>query len=124
MNTPDEIIAVVQAFKDGKQIQARYRNEEWVDLCAPTWEFSRLEYRVKPESKRRWYTVKELLALGAVLVRRVGTDAVSMARADILHGRPVILNPRSLAWHITSNNFHDFEVSTDGENWEPMGVVE
>lgn len=51
--TTDEMIAVIQAYKDGKQIQ--YRNLQpgagWNDVSpdGPAWCFNEVEYRVKPE---------------------------------------------------------------------------
>ena len=57
-----EIIAIVQAHIEGKQIQYYNDNEhEWRD-CAnnkPCWEFSTTKYRVKPESKVRPYKDRE-----------------------------------------------------------------
>ena len=51
--TPDEMIEVVQAFKDGKEIQARYRspldNEPWESVKDPFWNFSIFDYRAKPD---------------------------------------------------------------------------
>lgn len=47
--TPDEMISVIRAFKEGKVIQ--YTNSEgyWVDCTAtPVWNFNQSLYRVKP----------------------------------------------------------------------------
>lgn len=61
MMTDDEIIAVVKAHKEGKQIQAAifgFEHEEasWHDTPNPCWDFRNLYYRVKPESRkpREW----------------------------------------------------------------------
>ena len=51
--THDEMIAVIQAHKDGKRVQWRNRGSEqneWRDATPPTFSFGELEYRVKPES--------------------------------------------------------------------------
>lgn len=56
--TDKEIIAVIQAHIEGKQIQFRYENSlEWLDCTdnKPSWDFSSYDYRVKPESKTRPY---------------------------------------------------------------------
>ncbi len=55
-NTPDEIIALMQAFKDGKKIICRYIGSS---LCIPTiwmpaqepplWNFAQHRYEVKKE---------------------------------------------------------------------------
>jgi hypothetical protein len=53
--THDEIIQVVQAHKDGKVIQYRRMAQDgWVLASTPTWNFSELDYRVKPMPKEYW----------------------------------------------------------------------
>ena len=50
--THDEIIAVVQAHKNGKQIQCKARNTAiWGDAGCPNWAFHNTDYRVKPEPR-------------------------------------------------------------------------
>lgn len=53
--THDEIIAVVQAHKEGKVIQSKLRRKEleWYDT-APSWDFHNFDYRVKPEPREWW----------------------------------------------------------------------
>jgi hypothetical protein len=49
--TPDEIIEVVTAFRDGKEIEYEYCREipsEWITTTLPAWNFSDFRYRVKP----------------------------------------------------------------------------
>lgn len=56
----DEIIAVVQAHKEGKQIQRKcnlifpYRSSVWEDMHEPMWDFTTSIYRVKPEAREWW----------------------------------------------------------------------
>lgn len=50
--THDDMIAVIQAYKDGKQIQRRTSNGEWLDLENPMWYFNIGDYRVKPEEPK------------------------------------------------------------------------
>lgn len=50
--TPDEILAVVQAFKDGKQIQFKDANNVWMVSVSPNWDFPRICYRVKPSEPK------------------------------------------------------------------------
>ena len=54
MKTLKEMIAVMQAAEDGKQIQARSVRYDtiWVDVEDPPWDWTRTEYRVKPETKK------------------------------------------------------------------------
>ncbi|HEY6073922.1 MAG TPA: hypothetical protein VIV15_11125 [Anaerolineales bacterium] len=51
--THDEIIAVIQAHKDGKHIELREKHDfgEWKPVCRPEWDFRDYDYRVKPEPK-------------------------------------------------------------------------
>jgi hypothetical protein len=54
--THDEMIAVIQAHKDGKQIQIRqYCGKVWADSFCPRWNFEDCVYRVKPEPRVRWH---------------------------------------------------------------------
>jgi hypothetical protein len=54
MKTTAEMIEVMQAFERGEKIQCRDVDEEsWGDLiCAPSWEWRLLDYRIKPREPR------------------------------------------------------------------------
>ena len=55
--TYDEMIAVIQAAKEGKVVEwrERYSDGRWlVKLASSSFNFSDLEYRVKPEPRRIW----------------------------------------------------------------------
>jgi hypothetical protein len=54
--TIDEMIAVLQAAKEGKAIQARGMEygASWVNAQTPSWSFAEYDYRVKPEPRRWW----------------------------------------------------------------------
>ena len=58
--THDEMIAVIRAHEEGKQIQFRIggRDNNWED-CDPHWAFNCLEYRVRPEAREFYITVDE-----------------------------------------------------------------
>ncbi len=52
--THDEMMAVIQAHKDGKHIQCLCKHpgapHEWVDVpSSPVWDFHRFYYRIKPK---------------------------------------------------------------------------
>lgn len=52
----EEMIAVITAHKEGKQIQARQiGSTNWVDIEDPSWNFVSVSYRIKPEPKYRPY---------------------------------------------------------------------
>ncbi len=55
MMTHDEMIAVIQAHRDGKEVQARQPRGEWFDVAVPAWNFDVYEYRAKPREPRRIY---------------------------------------------------------------------
>lgn len=64
--SPDEMIAVIAAHRDGKRIEMRDNNptheRQWVDACpALLWNFSNWEYRIKPEppKPREWWALVE-----------------------------------------------------------------
>ena len=69
MMTPDQIIEVVQAFKDGKPLQSKQavsydplgQFQQWRDVesSAPLFDFVRCDYRVKaePPKPREWTLV-------------------------------------------------------------------
>ena len=54
--TIDEMIAVLQAFKEGKKIQLRSygSNGEWTNLTVPSpiWDFANCIYRIAPEPRK------------------------------------------------------------------------
>ena len=56
--TNEEIIAVVKAAEEGKQIQQMSKDSkrlEWHDVDNPNWNFYVLDYRVKPEPPKPKY---------------------------------------------------------------------
>lgn len=54
--THEEMISVIQAHKEGKQIQyRRIGNTEWLDTPKPAWNFVLFEYRIKPEPPKPKY---------------------------------------------------------------------
>lgn len=55
--TCDEMIAVIQAYKEGKTIQYRHKLDEtatWHDCQDIYWNFPALVYRIKPEPREFW----------------------------------------------------------------------
>lgn len=48
--THDEMIDVIKAHRDGKQIQVRPHSfSDWSDNVYPVWDFDHCDYRIKPE---------------------------------------------------------------------------
>ena len=59
----DEMIAVLQAARDGKGIQARAKGDDypWLKVSGnPRWNFDAREYRPEPEPLRLWVNVHPL----------------------------------------------------------------
>lgn len=56
----DEIIKVLQAFKEGKKIEVREKtlhdDQQWKEMINPYWAFETYDYRVKPEPEYVPYT--------------------------------------------------------------------
>lgn len=53
----DHMIAVLTAYKEGKTIQARHRDDEkttWLQATEPCWDWETYDYRVKPEPRIVW----------------------------------------------------------------------
>jgi hypothetical protein len=58
MSYIDELISILQAFKEGKTIQYRKLGfPEWCEASGDGWNFSGYEYRVKPEPREWWINV-------------------------------------------------------------------
>ena len=56
--SPQEMIDVIQAHKDGEQIQFLHKTEKpssdncWIDAKTPTWNFTSYNYRIKPKAPK------------------------------------------------------------------------
>ena len=60
----DQMIAVLQAAKDGKAIQMRSKVNRrtggaWYDVTDPLWDFAACDYRVKPEPRVFYAVLRE-----------------------------------------------------------------
>lgn len=55
--THEEMIAVIQAHKEGETVEFRQRaRSQWLDCREPIWDFSDFDYRIKPTppKPREW----------------------------------------------------------------------
>lgn len=51
------LLPIIQAFAEGKTIQAKANTIGWYDIDEPGWEYSvntETEYRIKPEPREFW----------------------------------------------------------------------
>lgn len=62
--TIEQMIEVMQAYDEGKEIQYKpVAGGSWHDEAEPSWNFSILDYRIKPDSKYRPYKdTEEMIA--------------------------------------------------------------
>ena len=60
MKTLEEKIKVMQAYKEGKHVEFKCLNEDWVGAPTPCWDWYTYDYRIKEEPKKK---VKLYLAL-------------------------------------------------------------
>jgi len=62
MQSIDSMIEVLQAYKDGKKIEARnprHEGDGWYEAPVPEWMFGEQEYRVKEERIVQWAAVEK-----------------------------------------------------------------
>ncbi|EAH4635811.1 hypothetical protein A0M37_02600 [Campylobacter jejuni] len=54
MKTLKEKIEVMEAFKNGKQVQVKDTNSDWHDVKEPQWNWLSCDYRVKPREELKY----------------------------------------------------------------------
>ncbi len=66
--THDEMIEIIQAHKDGKQIEFRksVSKDSWTTLTSAAFDFVPFTYRVKPNQKKTLYQYNYQTATGAI----------------------------------------------------------
>lgn len=58
INTIDEMIAILQAYKEGKQLECRSCGNDggqWHEVIEPVFAFNQTEYRIKSQGKKKLY---------------------------------------------------------------------
>ena len=108
-----EAIRVMQAFVDGKAVEVRSMQNDcvWMSASEPGWNWTLMEYRIKPTATLRPWTADEV-PLGAwIRFKKVIDDRSILAWTSTQRDRDIWLSER--------------EHSTDGgKTWLPCGVVE
>lgn len=91
MNTIDEAIEILQAMKEGKQIQV-YAENKWQDsaLKKSVPNFFHLTYRIKPEPREIWVNVYPGGRCGEGHNSKREAEHVAAAHARTLRFREVI----------------------------------
>ena len=105
-----EAIRIMQAFVDGKEVEAMNPAGNWEKAITPRWGWDDTQYRIKPTPVLRPWTADEV-PLGAW----VRMKNLNMTRSMIV----------SVAAFNLGIAFKEYEHSTDGgKNWLPCGVME
>jgi len=72
--THDEMIAVITHHKNGGKVQGKANwTDKWTDLDEPTFNFTNLDYRAKPEPLVLWAEIKDGFVTAASLEQRIAT---------------------------------------------------
>ena len=119
--TTQEMIAVMQAAVEGKEIESKSLNEgEWKVNPYPMWKWSDFDYRVKPTTPRRVFTLADFPP--GTLVRNGGWDSDTWKLVTERKIYGILCG--SLEFDLISINvgrFHGWSFSTDsGKTWEKM----
>lgn len=92
--TNDEMIAVIAAHRDGKALEWRDISrpaDQWRS-CQPSgvsWDFNRWEYRIKPEPREWWISVRGGSTHHFAFYNRESA-AASMLTSEVIHVREVL----------------------------------
>ena len=136
MNTPDEMIACIQAHKDGKKLQYYY-GEKWYDVFgSPTFNFAAHPYRIKLEPTLRPWKPEEV-PVGALIRRKFRPEVETVISGVSITGHfprilvnnhnfeaPTKLYLGDLLTYHGGHNGDRMEHSLDyGETWLPCGVL-
>ena len=82
----DQMIAVLQAAKDGKAIQRLLKvpgASRWEDDLKPSWDFSCYDYRVKPEPRVFYAAINSVGTLCAISVNCNETKKIADRTPDV-----------------------------------------
>lgn len=117
--TPEQLkqnVAAMIAFADGKPIEYRLLNEEldpWEENADPNFDFSRCEYRPKPEPRTRPWNCPEDVPDGLIYLKTNGGQ------------KGIALEPDDAGIYVTGGYFNYLQLgfySTDRKNWQPCVV--
>ena len=91
--TPKEIIEVVQAFEDGKEIEYYIcGNSVWHTTEDPTWNFKECKYRVKQLKKvleKRWKMLKDYNAYTSETTNYYNQNQIAAYYTDWYKGQMI-----------------------------------
>ena len=94
--THDEMIAVIQAHRDGKAIQfcGYGMAGAWDDVIHPDWDFANYNYRIKPEppKPREWWISSHGGFTAPAYPNEASARAYPLAH-EVIHVREVLPEP-------------------------------
>ena len=107
-----EAIRIMQAFVDGKEVEAFSSCQKWERATTPRWGWDDTQYRIKPTATLRPWTADEV-PLGCQL------------RSKSYHPDHRSLITTSGHTILREGWLNEYEHSTDGgKTWLPCGVME
>jgi hypothetical protein len=106
-----EAIRVMQAFVDGKEVEALSPAKKWGRTPAPMWNWDDTEYRIKPTATLRPWTADEV--------------PLGMQARNREYPKTRWLIDRTSSEENRKDWCEKYEHSTDGgKTWLPCGVME
>jgi len=106
-----EAIKVMQAFVDGKEVEAFSPCQKWERATTPRWGWDDTQYRIKPTATLRPWTADEVPLGAQARIRE--------------HPKTRWLIDRTSSEENRNDWCKNYEHSTDGgKTWLPCGVVE
>lgn len=120
--TIDEIIAVLQAYKEGKTIEFYDSSAgKWIECINPVWDFEHIKYRIKPENSiklephyRPFESAKEVME--AIKEHGVWVKTSSGCRMGISQFNNTTI------WFGVARYGRSFKVAFDGYYFEKDGT--
>jgi hypothetical protein len=115
-----EAIRIMQAFVDGKEVEAMNPAEKWERATTPRWGWNHTQYRIKPTPVLRPWTADEV-PIGAIIRYKENNQSIRML---------IVCNQQIGLCGYQTNFPYDYlrdevEHSTDkGVTWLPCGVME
>lgn len=81
-------IEVMQAYADGKRIEMKFPSgSSWEECDAPAWDWTALDYRIKPKPRVLWENEYQEIADPDVILRQVFWDELEARNAETPNGR-------------------------------------
>jgi hypothetical protein len=122
-----DAIRVMQAYVDGKEVEAFSPCQKWERVTAPRWGWDDTQYRIKPTPVLRPWTADEV-PVDCWIRMIVGNNRYKWKPVTV-QPLGVITIPADIGYSLKLNTWQflatECEHSTDkGVTWHPCGVME